>query len=134
MPADFSMDVAEKRPQGFTISRRMALALLAAVAAIIVLTAVFTHKLTSCSGQSKDRPFLTKGSQKSLHELTKVKDVRLPRSVVPDSYHVTLVPHLWGESSNFTFTGHVSIIVNVTSATNNITLHANELIVKCVVV
>ncbi|KAK7601689.1 hypothetical protein V9T40_009130 [Parthenolecanium corni] len=47
--------------------------------------------------------------------------VRLPRSVVPDSYNLKIIPYIW--EGNFTFDGEVSIIVNITERTNNITLH-----------
>jgi len=130
MPADFSMDTAEKRPQGYFLSRRTALVLLAAACAAVVLTAILAHNLSSCSAPSDDHSVLTKSSQQPTHEQIKVKDVRLPRSVVPDSYQVRLVPHLWVDKSNFTFTGQVVIRVNVTKNTKNITLHANELTVQ----
>lgn len=49
-------------------------------------------------------------------------DARLPRSVVPVSYDIRLVPFLIVD--NFTFNGEVSIVVNVVENCNNITLHA----------
>lgn len=52
-------------------------------------------------------------------------DVRLPRSVVPDTYELRLMPFIW--EGNFTFNGEVKILVNVTEATNNITLHAVDM-------
>lgn len=130
MPVDFNMDTAEKGPQGFLVSRKTALALLAAACAIVVLTAVITHNLSNCGKSSGDRSVLDNVLQLPAQAHSKVKDVRLPRSVVPDSYQVRLVPHLWGENSNFTFSGQITIRVNVTSDTNNITLHANALEVK----
>lgn len=55
----------------------------------------------------------------------KVIDVRLPRSLVPHSYNLRLIPFIY--PGNFTFHGEVKILVNVTSSTDNVTLHVNEL-------
>ncbi|XP_023288739.1 aminopeptidase N [Orussus abietinus] len=52
-------------------------------------------------------------------------DVRLPKSVVPDSYELKLVPFIW--EGNFTFNGEVKILVNVTMDTRNVTLHALDM-------
>ncbi|KAK9511955.1 hypothetical protein O3M35_000511 [Rhynocoris fuscipes] len=51
--------------------------------------------------------------------------VRLPTSVSPIAYDIRLIPFIW--PGNFTFNGDVTIIVNVTQETSNITLHATEL-------
>ncbi|KAJ8681952.1 hypothetical protein QAD02_017744 [Eretmocerus hayati] len=52
-------------------------------------------------------------------------DVRLPESVVPDSYEIDLVPFIW--PGNFTFAGKVKILVNVTKDTTKIILHAVDM-------
>lgn len=52
-------------------------------------------------------------------------DLRLPTSVVPDSYELKIIPFIY--EGNFTFKGEVVIVVNVTEATSNVTLHVNEL-------
>lgn len=52
-------------------------------------------------------------------------DLRLPRSVKPHSYHIEIVPFIW--EGNFTFHGYVSILLNVTRHTKNVTLHAHKL-------
>ncbi|XP_015184599.1 PREDICTED: aminopeptidase N isoform X1 [Polistes dominula] len=52
-------------------------------------------------------------------------DVRLPKSVIPESYELRLVPFIW--EGNFTFNGEVTILVNVTENTNNVTLHATDM-------
>ncbi|KZC13132.1 Aminopeptidase N [Dufourea novaeangliae] len=52
-------------------------------------------------------------------------DVRLPRSVVPDSYELRLIPFIW--EGNFTYHGEVKILVNVTEDTRNVTLHATSM-------
>lgn len=48
--------------------------------------------------------------------------LRLPRSVIPISYDIKLVPFIWPD--NFTFNGDVRILVNISETTTNITLHA----------
>ncbi|XP_011497365.1 PREDICTED: aminopeptidase N [Ceratosolen solmsi marchali] len=52
-------------------------------------------------------------------------NVRLPRSIVPKSYDVNLVPFIW--EGNFTFNGEVKIVVSVVQDTTNVTLHAFDM-------
>ncbi|XP_048262950.1 aminopeptidase N isoform X2 [Bombus terrestris] len=63
-------------------------------------------------------------SNKDTHNKKKL-DVRLPRSVVPDSYELKLIPFI--QVGNFTFHGEVKILVNVTEDTENVTLHAVDM-------
>nr|CAD7409546.1 unnamed protein product [Timema cristinae] len=53
------------------------------------------------------------------------QNYRLPKTIVPDTYSVKLIPYFEGDV--FTFDGEVLIVVNVTTATNRITLHVNDL-------
>ncbi|XP_046398919.1 aminopeptidase N isoform X2 [Ischnura elegans] len=59
-------------------------------------------------------------------------DVRLPRSVLPHRYDLRLVPlglampRGASPNVNFTFHGEVRILVNVTEATKNVTLHVGD--------
>ncbi|CAG2055212.1 unnamed protein product, partial [Timema podura] len=53
------------------------------------------------------------------------QNYRLPETIVPDTYSVKLIPYLEGDV--FTFDGEVIILINVTTATNRITLHVNDL-------
>lgn len=53
------------------------------------------------------------------------KDVRLPRSVVPVTYNVSIIPFL--VEGNFTFHGFVKILINITEDCGNITLHSTDL-------
>ncbi|KAF5289209.1 hypothetical protein FQR65_LT00096 [Abscondita terminalis] len=69
---------------------------------------------------------VTESTEKN--EPNKSIDVRLPLSMVPDSYDVKLIPFL--QEDNFTFHGEVNIRINVTAKTTNITLHADELIIN----
>lgn len=55
----------------------------------------------------------------------KEPSTRLPRSIVPRTYNIYLLPFIF--EGNFTFIGNVSIIVNVQEATRNVILHADEL-------
>lgn len=52
------------------------------------------------------------------------RDVRLPRSIRPLKYNITLEPRL---SGNFSFTGSVQIRIKVLEDCYNITMHAEEL-------
>lgn len=53
------------------------------------------------------------------------KDVRLPRSIAPVTYNISIIPFL--EEGNFTFHGEVKIRINVTEDCHNITLHSTDL-------
>jgi aminopeptidase N len=63
---------------------------------------------------------------------SEVGDVRLPRSVRPHSYNLKLIPFI--VEGNFTFHGEVTILINVTVTSHNITLHADDLIIDNVLV
>ncbi|GIY37859.1 uncharacterized protein CEXT_664431 [Caerostris extrusa] len=54
--------------------------------------------------------------------------VRLPRSVVPDHYDLELQPFIY--PGNFTFSGKVRILIRVLEATDNVTLHINNVTVR----
>ncbi|XP_056008322.1 putative aminopeptidase-2 isoform X2 [Ostrea edulis] len=55
-------------------------------------------------------------------------DVRLPRSVLPELYTLELFPDLYqADPRNFTFSGNLTILVNCTENTSNITLHSNKI-------
>ncbi|XP_076258211.1 suppressor of ER stress-induced death [Rhynchophorus ferrugineus] len=56
---------------------------------------------------------------------SEIIDIRLPRSILPESYVVHLVPFI--QVNNFTFSGEVTILINVLESCNNITLHSVEL-------
>ncbi len=80
---------------------------------------LLTHsKNVSKTVYSKDQPHTTITTKEETPYL------RLPRSVVPIAYDIKLIPFIW--PGNFTFVGDVRILVNITEATNNITLHAER--------
>lgn len=55
-------------------------------------------------------------------------NLRLPRSIVPTSYDIRLIPFLF--DNNFTFAGEVKIRINITENCKNITLHAMALTIR----
>ena len=57
---------------------------------------------------------------------------RLPRTVVPLRYNITLTPYLYPEDvkdqqSLFTFDGHVEIFIECMESTNRISIHSNSM-------
>jgi aminopeptidase N len=56
------------------------------------------------------------------------KNLRLPRSIRPVSYDVTLLPFL--SSDNFTFNGEIAIRINVNEKSKNVTLHSASLVIN----
>lgn len=55
-------------------------------------------------------------------------NMRLPRSIIPKSYDIKLIPFMVEE--NFTFIGEVTILVEVIEECKNITLHSLELTIN----
>lgn len=59
---------------------------------------------------------------------TRVKDVRLPGHLSPDSYDITLQPNMYSDDPNtFNFEGHVKIYMTALHGGRNVTLHVNKL-------
>ena len=57
-----------------------------------------------------------------------LKNLRLPRNVHPVSYDLELFPDIYQASpKEFRFFGNVSIIMNCTETSSNITIHVNQL-------
>ncbi|XP_046566065.1 aminopeptidase N-like [Haliotis rubra] len=60
-----------------------------------------------------------------------VINYRLPTAVKPFHYVLELQPEIYGDNSSlFTFSGTVSIVINVTQATSNVTLHKKDLMIN----
>ncbi|XP_053377176.1 aminopeptidase N-like isoform X1 [Mercenaria mercenaria] len=58
----------------------------------------------------------------------RVKDVRLPLHLIPDSYDVTLKPNMYSnDPEQFNFEGHVKIVMTAKEIGRNVTLHVNKL-------
>jgi len=62
----------------------------------------------------------------------KIVDVRLPRSVIPISYNITLIPFMIED--NFTFSGDVQILVKIVLNTFNITMHSESLQIQEIII
>lgn len=121
------------RKRGCTVSPCGAFLLGAAFLISLVVTGLLVYHLAPCleeklgkscndfgnSAFESRRMFTTDSVAK------KKLDVRLPRSVVPESYELRLIPFI--EVGNFTFNGEVKILVNVTEDTKNVTLHAMDM-------
>ena len=50
-----------------------------------------------------------------------LKDIRLPRSLLPRNYTIRLLP--WMEEDNFTIDGEISVLIDCVEMTNLIVLH-----------
>jgi hypothetical protein len=117
----------------------------AAFLAAVVATGLLVYKFASCAEYQPTGTYPTDGAHKNgtsrvvvpaysaepatPHTPSSTKspklDVRLPRAVTPDSYTIKIIPFIY--EGNFTFNGEVAVIVNVTEATSNITLHFNDI-------
>ncbi|XP_043289825.1 aminopeptidase N [Venturia canescens] len=122
------------RKHGCTISRCGGFLLGAAFLLCLVATGLLVYHFAPCLEGKAIRTLDEFGDNAVLESARtfamaagnkKKIDVRLPRSVVPDSYKVSLMPFIW--DGNFTFNGEVSIVVNVTMDTKNISLHAVDM-------
>lgn len=89
-------------------------------------TSIRTTDLTSTEIFNEPTLTLTTIEPKTDNTNNKL-DLRLPKSIIPHSYNIKLIPFI--SEDNFTFHGDVKIIINVTSQVDNITLHADELII-----
>lgn len=112
----------------------------------IVVTALLIHNFATCSNYAlpasdvRDTSHVISLNNGNDHVATanehssnsnkpgNVLDLRLPRSMVPISYDIQLIPFLFNK--NFTFIGQVKILVNVTESCKNITLHAAALTIQ----
>lgn len=68
------------------------------------------------------------GGDTSSTNTSQIENLRLPLSVIPIAYDLRLIPFM--SEKNYTFHGDVTILVNVTQETNNITLHAVALKIR----
>ncbi|XP_034944912.1 aminopeptidase Ey isoform X2 [Chelonus insularis] len=121
------------RKRGCMISRCGAFLLAAVFVLGIITTGLLVYHFAPClngksrqNGDFEDSALLNSARSFATADITKkTVDVRLPRSVIPELYEVKLMPFIW--EGNFTFNGEVTIYVNVTKDTKNITLHAVDL-------
>jgi len=103
------------------------LATLLLLTVIIVLVGIFQTRCSLTNFPNNGTPSLDTdtGPVKPDYSHLRWSNIRLPRSVIPTSYSVTLRIDL----DTFTFSGSVEIDVHTTSATDLIVLHVGSLVV-----
>ncbi|XP_014203834.1 aminopeptidase N [Copidosoma floridanum] len=117
--------------RGCTVTRCGGLGICLAFASAVLITGLLIYHFAPC--EPTERGFgrssgSTSRSGRSFgdHDEDKL-DVRLPGSVLPDSYELWLTPFIW--DGNFTFNGEVKIVINVTESTKKVTLHAVDMMI-----
>nr|XP_033334550.1 aminopeptidase N isoform X2 [Megalopta genalis]XP_033334551.1 aminopeptidase N isoform X2 [Megalopta genalis] len=118
------------RKRGCTVSPCGGFLLGAAFLTALVVTGLLVYHFAPCLEEKlvkscndlRNSVFEPRGMFPTDFSVKKKLDVRLPRSVLPDSYELRLIPFIW--EGNFTYHGEVKILVNVTEDTKNVTLHA----------
>lgn len=118
MPKGAEMDGGLTKSGGFHVSKCCAMALGSLLAVLLFGMVAATYYLAPCPCRASSKAFPSVRTRSSIY-------VRLPSSVLPDAYDVSIIPFL--REGNFTFIGVVHIVVNVTIPTYNITLHSAEL-------
>lgn len=134
--------VTFSKRQGYVLSR-WGIALIAALfLTTIVATGLLVYKFASCTQNEHGGACAKDGVQNGRASVPVLPtepgvappaapsdapklDVRLPRAVKPDSYKIEIIPFI--HEGNFTFSGKVSVVVNATEPTSNITLHFNDI-------
>lgn len=144
-----SLTFAIKSKKELHVSRSLAVLLAAIYVISIVATGLLVYNFAACShldlspdfGDSpcdngsflddvgeKTMNSTQMGSSEEVADVEKLKPyVRLPRSISPIKYDIKLLPFIF--EGNFTFNGNVSITIKVLEDTNNVTLHATELVI-----
>ncbi|XP_044260023.1 aminopeptidase N [Tribolium madens] len=128
------------------VSKALALFIFILFLGCIVATGLLVYHLSSCQPISKfeettlivydkhsdlevtttSEEVVTESVVTTTEEIkTEFEDVRLPKSIKPHSYTIRLIPFIF--EGNFTFHGEVTILINVTVTSLNITLHADDL-------
>lgn len=96
--------------------------LIGAAVLCVIIVGLMVGYLTPCTSDlSAEKTVNPEGVKKTLPY------VRLPRSVVPEHYDVELQPYIIPD--NFTFDGKVRIFIRILEATDNVTLHINNVTV-----
>ncbi|XP_058791213.1 aminopeptidase N [Phymastichus coffea] len=121
------------RKRGCTITRCGGLGLALCFLGALVLTGLLVYHFAPCVDQNDTQfrvgddvtAMFRSGRNFKAKSKSDKLDVRLPKSVLPDSYEIRLVPFIW--PGNFTFNGEVKIVMNVTEDTRKIMLHAVDM-------
>jgi aminopeptidase N len=139
--------VTVSKRQGYVLGLWGIILIAALFLAVGVATGLLVYKFASCTQYQRGSTCLKDGVQNGVNSTSRViipaiatdpamtspvpsptspkLDVRLPRAVKPDSYKIDVIPFIY--EGNFTFNGKVAVVVNVTEATSNITLHFNDI-------
>lgn len=105
--------------------------LLAIFLCSLIAVALLVHNLASCSqdeSQMSENHYNLNdeaiNSTTSTHspESKFTKELRLPRSIIPLTYDVILLPFM--NTDNFTFNGEIKIKIQVVESCKNVTLHS----------
>lgn len=145
-----SLTFAIKSKKGVHVSRSLAILLAAIYVTSLVATGFLVYNFVACPHSDFPPNFgefacdngslldavAEKTANTSFTEIpVDVADVekpkpyvRLPRSILPIKYDIKLLPFIF--EGNFTFNGNVSIVVKVLESTNNVTLHAMDLVIS----
>jgi aminopeptidase N len=137
--------VTFSKRRGYVLSRWGIVLTAAVFLAAIVATGLLVYRFATCAEHQPADMYPTDGAQDNgtrrivitkypaepatppIPSSTKSPklDVRLPRAVRPDSYTIRIIPFIY--EGNFTFSGEVAVVINVTEATSNVTLHFNDI-------
>jgi aminopeptidase N len=137
--------VTFSKRRGYVLGRWGIILIAAVFLAAVVATGLLVYKFASCAQYQPAGSYPTDGAHNNgtsrvvfpayptepamppPPQSTKSPklDVRLPRAVTPDSYMIKIIPFIY--EGNFTFNGEVAVIINVTEATSNVTLHFNDI-------
>ncbi|KAL0133266.1 hypothetical protein PUN28_000801 [Cardiocondyla obscurior] len=117
-----------ERKSDYTISLCAIFALVLLFIVSVVTTGVLVYYYAPCVDDNKVQPIAD--ADALINDLSTIStqnkiNIRLPEGIVPDSYELWIIPFLW--EGNFTFHGEVKILINVTSDTNEVTLHAVDI-------
>lgn len=133
------LDEPPVRRKGHTFSLHTILLTLAAFLCVIVATFLSTYNFVTCPQRNQmhdvcERPIVVVREHYADENMEIFSrnasqleySHRLPRSLVPKSYDIKLMPFI-NSAQNFTYSGDVRIIIKCTGETSNITLHSLEL-------
>lgn len=114
------------RENGMVLSRTRLMALciffVGSLVAVGLLVYFFADRPSESSPATQVRPVLSGARAKP------VKNVRLPRTVLPDHYEVWLMPVI--QVGNFTIPGNVSVVVQCRHETDHIVLHSANIAIN----
>ncbi|GBO21729.1 hypothetical protein AVEN_272907-1 [Araneus ventricosus] len=114
--------VSFKQRKGYFVPQWALLAAAAGAALCVLIVGLLVGYLAPCGSRVGDADSRKGDPPKTLPY------VRLPRSIVPEHYDIELQPYIY--PGNFTFDGKVRIIIKVIEATDNVTLHVNNVTVR----